>query len=457
MPSSPGMPMSLTRTSGSSPSRAAKASAAPLATVTMAPAWESMAAVSSRVSASSSTTSTCRPSRRGSARRATTLSRGGAGPSAELSSRAGRRTVKVDPRPAPSLSARTVPPCSSTRWRTMASPRPRPPWCRVGELSACQKRSKTWGRTSGARPRPVSRTTILTEVRRRRSAISTRPPAGVNLTALDSRFHTTCWSRSGSPETTAPPSTVEQRSTPLASAAGRTTSSAARTVPSSSSGRSSRRSLPVMMRETSRRSSMSLACARALRSMAARPLASTAGSAAEAPRRSCDQPSTALSGVRSSCDTTPRNSSLARLASSELRLASCARSMASRQARWSMAFSTAMAARCARSPASSKSAASWRRPEGPYASVIAPSTSARATSGTVISDVRPSRRITAASSARGQRRRIAASSTSASMRACASGLATAVPRRASPASAAAAPCARTRRRPPRPAGTSRKA
>ncbi len=41
-------------------------------------------------------------------------------------------------------------------------------------------------------------------------------------------------------------------------------------------------------------------------------------------RRICAQPRMALSGVRSSWETTPRNSSLARLASSQRRLASCA-------------------------------------------------------------------------------------------------------------------------------------
>ena len=57
----------------------------------------------------------------------------------------GRRTVKVEPRASPALSADTVPPCSSTRWRTSASPSPSPPWARVLEESLWRNRSKTWG------------------------------------------------------------------------------------------------------------------------------------------------------------------------------------------------------------------------------------------------------------------------------------------------------------------------
>jgi hypothetical protein len=42
----------------------------------------------------------------------------------------------------------TVPLCSSTMFRTIASPRPRPPWTRVETLSACQNGSKIRGRKS---------------------------------------------------------------------------------------------------------------------------------------------------------------------------------------------------------------------------------------------------------------------------------------------------------------------
>ena len=49
---------------------------------------------------------------------------------------AGNSTVKTAPRPGPALSAAMVPPCRSTRWRTMASPSPRPPCRRDTETSA---------------------------------------------------------------------------------------------------------------------------------------------------------------------------------------------------------------------------------------------------------------------------------------------------------------------------------
>ena len=68
----------------------------------------------------------------------------------------GSATVNVAPWPMPALSARTLPPCSSTRCLTIARPRPSPPCARVVELSAWRKRSNTCGRNSGAMPRPVS-------------------------------------------------------------------------------------------------------------------------------------------------------------------------------------------------------------------------------------------------------------------------------------------------------------
>ena len=49
-------------------------------------------------------------------------------PSYEMTAAAtGSLTVKVAPRPSPSLATETLPPWSSTRWRTIASPSPSPP------------------------------------------------------------------------------------------------------------------------------------------------------------------------------------------------------------------------------------------------------------------------------------------------------------------------------------------
>ena len=113
----------------------------------------------------------------------------------------GSVTVKVAPWPSPGLLARMLPPCISTSCLTMASPSPRPPCRRVVLASAWRKRSKTCGRNSGLMPMPVSMTLISTcELTRSRSTW-TWPPLGVNLTALESRFQTTCWSRAASPVT----------------------------------------------------------------------------------------------------------------------------------------------------------------------------------------------------------------------------------------------------------------
>ncbi len=49
----------------------------------------------------------------------------------------GRRTVNVEPRPRPGLSAVTLPPCSSTSRRTIARPMPRPPCERSIVASIC--------------------------------------------------------------------------------------------------------------------------------------------------------------------------------------------------------------------------------------------------------------------------------------------------------------------------------
>ena len=89
-------------------------------------------------------------------------------------------------------------------------------------------------------------------------------------------------------------------------------------------------SLPVMIRETSRMSSMIDACERALRSMTLRALALV--SASISPRLSiADQPRIALKGVRNSWETVAKNSSLRRSAASASLRAS--RSLSSRASR----------------------------------------------------------------------------------------------------------------------------
>ena len=106
----------------------------------------------------------------------------------------------------------------------------------------------------------------------RLSVTSTRPPLGVNLTAFETRFHTTCWMRTASHEVPlADGSSCTFNVMPRASAAGRTASTPALITSVNSQGRMSTRSLPETMRDTSRTSSMSCTCALVLRSMTSSP------------------------------------------------------------------------------------------------------------------------------------------------------------------------------------------
>ena len=58
----------------------------------------------------------------------------------------GNRAVNVEPWPTPGLSAWMLPPWSSTSWRAMERPRPRPRACRVLDESSWVNRSKTLGK-----------------------------------------------------------------------------------------------------------------------------------------------------------------------------------------------------------------------------------------------------------------------------------------------------------------------
>ena len=297
----------------------ATASAADPATSTCAPWLLRIADTISRVSASSSTTSTRIPSRSMVRARVST------GPSwattAETGSwpMMGSRTVKTEPRPSPGLSARTVPPWASTRWRTMARPRPSPPWLRVVELSAWRKASKTWGSRSGAIPMPVSVTRSRAPPLARSTPTSTRPPVSVNFTALLTRFQTTCCMRSGSAATRGTSAAGWKTiSIDLASAVGRAPSSAVRTTSARSTLRRSSRMRPVTTRDMSSRSEISAIWARQLRSITVR--ACRVRSPSRRPACSMRiQPKIELSGVRSSWESVARNSSLTRLASAAWR------------------------------------------------------------------------------------------------------------------------------------------
>ena len=227
----------------------------------------------------------------------------------------GSDTLKVAPWPSPGLLARTVPPCSSTSCLTIASPRPSPPCRRVVLESACRKRSKTWGRNSGLIPMPVSMTLTSTcELTRSRSTW-TRPPLGVNFTALESRFQTTCWRARVAGDGTG--ERVEDLVDPDLLRVGGRHHGGDRRVDDlpDVDRRTSSRNWPETIREMSSRSSMIWACAVELRSIAASP-SSTSPSATRPERRILDQPRIAFSGVRSSWLRIARNSSFIRLASS---------------------------------------------------------------------------------------------------------------------------------------------
>ena len=230
--------------------------------------------------------------------------------------------MKTAPCPSPALSARIDPPCSSTRLLQIDKPSPSPDrsW-RIAE-SACQNRSKTYGSCAGSMPAPVSATCSRTRGPSFDSRTCTRPPRGVNLTAFDTRFETICCTRAGSASTMpAAPSRDITKSTPLACAMGFEVSTPASTMGARSIGRGLMRSLPLTMRDTSSRSSMSWPCSCALRSMVSSARCCiVASSFPDFARRT--QPVIALSGERNSCDTTARNWSLAAVATSAARRAS---------------------------------------------------------------------------------------------------------------------------------------
>ena len=176
----------------------------------------------------------------------------------------------------------------------------------------------------------------------------TRPPRGVNLIAFMSRFQITCCNLLGSPLTRqlASSSSVSI-GIPFASAAGRSASIAACTIGATLSGRTSSWRLPVMMRETSRRSSMSRACERALRSIISSARSRFSVRSTSPLRISVAQPRIEVSGVRSSCESVARNSSFSRSASSARWRRS--RSRASRAARSSSASVRAVTSRTSES------------------------------------------------------------------------------------------------------------
>ena len=189
---------------------------------------------------------------------------------------------------------------------------------RLVDASAWRNRSKTYGRNSGSMPAPVSRHGQIGAATPLRATVtSTRRRVGVNFTAFDSRFQTTCCSAIGVAD--------EQRL-----GVGREldldrdllrrrrpahdVDRAASTIATRSDRPRSRRSLPVTMRETSSMSSIEPRL-RARVAVDRRRSPRAARVRRHRRRRIAVQPRMALSGVRSSCESVARNSSLARFAS----------------------------------------------------------------------------------------------------------------------------------------------
>ncbi len=163
---------------------------------------------------------------------------------------AGRVTRNRAP---PRSDSRTsiLPSCRPTRWRARASPSPVPG--RFAPPSSGRKRSKIAARRSGATPGPESSTESTTPSAPASTRHRTRPPAGANLNAFDSRFITTRCSFSGS--TAARQSSTSRTSeTPRSAASMSKREAMKRTRAPRSVSRSSALSWPASSLDSSSRS-----------------------------------------------------------------------------------------------------------------------------------------------------------------------------------------------------------
>ena len=147
--------------------------------------------------------------------------------------------MKVAPWPSPSLDAATVPPCSSTR--CLHDGQPQAQAAVLARGAAVRLAEALEDVRQELRRRCPARCPRTRDLHRRVAPLDavtcTRPPLGVNFTALVSRFQTTCCSRSGSPHhARRSASSAGCSRMPLASAAGRTVSSAASTTAARSTG-----------------------------------------------------------------------------------------------------------------------------------------------------------------------------------------------------------------------------
>ena len=221
----------------------------------------------------------------------------------------------MDPWPIPLLSAATVPPCSSTRWRTIARPSPSPPCARVGRCRPAES-DEVVGQDVGRDPIAgvfhrqfgITVRSGQSDVDRRRRRELHRVRHEVPRDLLEPRHV--------SPRRQRPVVSLQRqlnvcaRSRPPGPIRRRCTR--CRSGPLGSVPGADARSASARRRGDRRRC---CACARALRWMTSRACAERACDS-DPPRSSETHPRMALSGVRSSCDTIARNSSFSRLASS---------------------------------------------------------------------------------------------------------------------------------------------
>ncbi|CAA9431890.1 MAG: hypothetical protein AVDCRST_MAG64-3552 [uncultured Phycisphaerae bacterium] len=248
----------------------------------------------------------------------------------------------------------------------------------------------------------------------------------MNFTALLSRFQTTCWSRAGSAQTwcwsAASSSSI---ATPLASASARVTRAAARATACASVTSWCSSIFPRAIRVRSSRSSISRASICTFRRIVDRSSRTAAGRSAAASRW-VTAASTGVSGVRSSCDSTAKNWSFARLArsassravwalaSSRSRSAAVRACSASARARWASACFTWVMSR--RYPVNSGAPSSGMRTTASSAGNADPSARAAVTSTRLPSSGECPVRAHRASAARRRRRSTGGNTRSAASR-----------------------------------------
>ncbi len=274
-------------------------------------------------------------------------------PSCATSLMHGSTMLNFAPFPGPSLVTSTRPWCSSTsRWTTV-SPTPRPPRLRSSERSPCEKSSNTLGSSSRSMPMPLSRTSSRTSPSAACALRTMLPPSGVYLAELFSRLAITCASRAKSPTIhTGEAGRSSSSLWPRASISGRAVSTACEITFSSSRVSLRMVILPCVMRDTSSSSSTSCAMCVTWRSTTSR-AQTRRGSEGAMRRRSSTALRIGASGLRSSCESIARNSSLRRLASRSFSSASRVLAISCFRLQYRRAFSSAIPAR----PASSASIA----------------------------------------------------------------------------------------------------